>query len=76
MQMKNKLIYITLTLAFVFFGMADLSAQNVRPESIHENMLLEAVSEYNARNLDASQAILKKIVEGVSFLNAKRYFDL
>lgn len=72
--MKNKLIYITLTLALVLFRMTDLSAQNVRPESIHENMLLEAVSEYNARNLDASQAILKKIVEEDESNDAAWYY--
>ena len=38
------------------------AAQTVRPESAHENMVLSAVEKYNARDIDAAIAILKKVV--------------
>ncbi len=38
------------------------SAQSVRPESRHENMILEAVEKYNDKDIDAAMSILKEVV--------------
>ncbi len=54
----KRLIYICLFLAFS----AIASAQNVRPESRHENMILEAVERYNEKDIDAAMSILRGIV--------------
>ena len=54
--------YISLAAIAVLCAGMTLSAQNVRPESKYENMLIKAVDNYNARDLDGSQTILKEIV--------------
>mgnify|MGYP003402871439 CR=1 FL=1 len=62
--MNHRLLYISLALvAFLCAGMT-LYAQNERPESKYENMLIEAVGKYNARDLDGAGKILKEIVAG------------
>ncbi len=37
-------------------------AQNIRPESAHENMVLSAVEMYNEGNFDGAMAVLKEVV--------------
>lgn len=58
--MKRSL-YVFLILCAFGFCMSS-AAQTVRPESAHENMVLSAVEKYNARDIDAAIAILKKVV--------------
>lgn len=50
------------------------AAQTVRPESAHENMVLSAVEKYNARDIDAAIAILKKVVAEDSANDAAWYY--
>lgn len=55
----------SLYILFVLFGVMsslDSVAQTVRPESLHENMILDAVEKYNGNDPDAASSILKKVV--------------
>lgn len=72
--MNHRLLYISLALvAFLCAGMT-LYAQNERPESKYENMLIEAVGKYNARDLDGAGKILKEIVAGDEKNDAAWYY--
>ena len=65
LNMMNKLLRnIILAAAVVLCAGMTLSAQEIRPESKYENMLIKAVENYNARNLDEAQTILKEITAG------------
>lgn len=66
--------YISLAAVAVFSAGMMLSAQNVRPESKYENMLIKAVENYNVRDLDGSQTILKEIVAGDAKNDAAWYY--
>lgn len=60
MKQIGRYIFILFVFMTVFHVVSD--AQNVRPESVHENMLVKAVNNYNERNLDGAIAILNEIV--------------
>ncbi len=55
----KRLIYICMFLAIS----VSASAQSVRPESKHENMIIEAVGKYNEKDIDAAMSILREVVE-------------
>lgn len=62
LKMMNKLLRnITLAAAVVLCAAMTLSAQEIRPESKYENMLIQAVGKYNAHDLDGARTILKEI---------------
>ena len=62
--MKNmkKIIYILSALCLVLVSEQAVYAQNVRPESKQENMLLTAVEKYVAKDHEGALAILKEII--------------
>ncbi len=62
MKMRHIYIYIYLSVAAMAASLLTLSAQTVRPESRHENMLLQAVADYNGRDIAGAEAILNEIV--------------
>ena len=73
--MMNKLLRnIILAAAVVLCAGMTLSAQEIRPESKYENMLIKAVENYNARNLDEAQTILKEITAGDEKNDAALYY--
>lgn len=72
--MNHRLSYIFFVLVAVLCAGISLSAQNVRPESKYENMLITAVGKYNARDLEGSAALLKEIVAGDSKNDAAWYY--
>ena len=72
--MNHRLSYIFFVLVTVLCAGISLSAQNVRPESKYENMLITAVGKYNARDLEGSAALLKEIVAGDSKNDAAWYY--
>ena len=75
LNMMNKLILnISLAAAVVFCAGTTLSAQETRPESKYENMLIKAVGHYNERYLDGAQAILKEITAGDDGNDAAWYY--
>ena len=75
LNMMNKLILnISLAAAVVFCAGTTLSAQETRPESKYENMLIKAVGHYNERDLDGAQAILKEITAGDDGNDAAWYY--
>ena len=66
--------YIFLALTFLLTLSVSLTAQSVRPESAHENMLLQAVGKYNSRDLAGAAAILKEIVSEDDTNDAAWYY--
>ena len=66
--------YIFLALTFLLTLSVSLTAQSVRPESVHENMLLQAVGKYNSRDLAGAAAILKEIVSEDDTNDAAWYY--
>ena len=75
LNMMNKLLRnIILAAAVVLCAGMTLSAQEIRPESKYENMLIKAVENYNARNLDEAQTILKEITAGDEKNDAAWYY--
>lgn len=62
MKMRHRYIYILTVIATLMLYSVISSAQNIRPESAHENMLLKAVANYNVRDIKGAEAILKEIV--------------
>lgn len=62
--MKMKYIYISvIILLSMLSGSLSVSAQEyVRPESRHENMIMEAVSAYDARNIGEAERLLNAII--------------
>jgi len=51
-----------------------LQAQTMRPESRHENMLLQAVADYNSRDISGAKAILHEIVSEDAGNDAAWYY--
>ena len=66
--------YIFLALTFLLTLSVSLTAQSVRPESAHENMLLQAVGKYNSRDLAGAAARLKEIVSEDDTNDAAWYY--
>ena len=66
--------YILSTIAALLGILLTATAQSVRPESVYENMLLEAVSRYNSQDLDGAQKILNEIVAGDQNNDAAWYY--
>lgn len=62
MKMKN--IHILLTsLSLLLSAASGLSAQEyIRPQSRHENMIIEAVEAFNAKNIEGAVTLLNQIV--------------
>ena len=60
--MKMKLIHNIIPFLTVTLLSLNLSAQSVRPESVNENKLLEAVACYNEKNIEGAEKLLKEIV--------------
>lgn len=70
--MKN--IYRLFLAGFMLLMGVSLSAQGIRPESIHENMLLQAVAKYNARDIKGAKDILMEIVSDDEENDAAWYY--
>ena len=75
LQMMNIFLKnILLAAAFILCVGTTVSAQNVRPESKYENMLIQAVEKYNSHDLDGAQTILKEILAGDEKNDAAWYY--
>ncbi len=73
MNKMNRLIYIFV----VFIGIAAASSEayaQMRPESVHENMILSAVGKINDRDIDGAAAILKEIIAEDPQIDAAWYY--
>ncbi len=56
----NRIIYISLI--SILMAAASASAQTVRPQAAHENMIISAVGMFNERKIDEAMALLREIV--------------
>lgn len=73
-EMKHIYRYIFIVITALAASGQSLSAQNVRVESVNENLLLTAVSKYNARDLDGAGSILRDIVSDNARDDAAWYY--
>ncbi len=68
--MMKRLIYICVFLSAAILA----SAQTVRPESAHENLILQAVEKYTEKDIDGAISVLKGIVAEDAGQDAAWYY--